>query len=160
MINCYVKKKHFICTLFTKRKLHLISPFALVPLGHWPWLMVLMILSNGLGSNMQKTPSRNFSRFSHNFKMFSVLVILCRSRNSSNLIAINTNPVPFSNIVFLLGMNVCQGNLGWYFIFVTFQLTDCKRPHLKISKNVKMIMRFQRPCQGELAGGTQVLVFL
>ena len=61
-------------TFLNERKLHLISPFALVPLGHWPWLMVLMILSIGLGSNMQKTPSKNSSWFSHNFKVFQFLL--------------------------------------------------------------------------------------
>ena len=56
---CICIRHHYhlaIYTLFTERKLHLISPFALMPLGRWPWLMVLMILSNCLGSNVQKTP--------------------------------------------------------------------------------------------------------
>ncbi len=56
-------------TLFPKRNAGLIHPFFLLILGHWPWPWVMSILSNGLRSNLQKTPFKNSRYFSHNFGM-------------------------------------------------------------------------------------------
>ncbi len=53
-----------IYTKFSKRSAHWFTPVLPVTLGHWPWPRVMSILSNGLDSNMQKTPFKNFLRFS------------------------------------------------------------------------------------------------
>ncbi len=42
-------------TLFSKRSAHENHPNFLRSLGHWPWPWVILILSNGLESNLQKT---------------------------------------------------------------------------------------------------------
>ncbi len=55
-------------TLFPKRNAGWIQPFFLLILGHWPWPSVMSILSNGLRSNLQKTPFKNSRRFFHNTK--------------------------------------------------------------------------------------------
>ena len=70
-----------------------------------------------------------------------------KSRNSSNLITIHTNLVAFSNFLFLLEMSVCQAILGSCFIFAMLWLTNCKRRHLEISNDLKIIIKFLRPCQ-------------
>ncbi len=46
-------------TLFSKRNATLICPFSLVALGHWPQHRVLVILLNGLGSDLKKTAFYN-----------------------------------------------------------------------------------------------------
>ncbi len=46
-------------TLFSKRSAHWFTPVFPVTLGHWPQPRVMSILSNGLDSNMQKTPFKN-----------------------------------------------------------------------------------------------------
>ena len=58
----------FYTTLFSKRSAHWFCPIPPVTLGHWPWPGVMSILSNGLDSNMQKTPFENSLRFSRNSK--------------------------------------------------------------------------------------------
>ncbi len=107
----------YVTTLSSKRNLSLICPFSLVPLGHWPWHKVLKFLPN--------SPLRVICKRSH-FKIpdDSLTILKClekrslrKSRNNSNLIKPYTNPAAFSNVVFLLGKGVCQGSLGWYFIF-------------------------------------------
>ena len=50
--------------LFSERSAHWFRPVLLVTPGHWPRPRVMSSLSNGLGSNMQKTPFENSLRFS------------------------------------------------------------------------------------------------
>ena len=52
-------KKTPVNTLFSKRSANWLTPVLPVTLGHWPWPKVMSILSNGLYSNMQKTPFKN-----------------------------------------------------------------------------------------------------
>ncbi len=54
-----------LLTLFSKRSAHWFTPVLPVTLGHWPWPRVMSIFSNGLDSNMQKTPFKNSIRFWH-----------------------------------------------------------------------------------------------
>ncbi len=51
-------------TLFSKRSANENHPNFLRSLGHWPWPRVILILSNGLESNSQKTPWQNLKWFS------------------------------------------------------------------------------------------------
>ncbi len=57
-------------TLFSKRSAHWFTLVLPVTLGHWPWPRAISILSNGLDSNMQKTPFKNSIRFSRNSRLW------------------------------------------------------------------------------------------
>ncbi len=54
-----------VSTLFSKRSAHWLHPVLPVTLGYWPWSQVMPSLSNGLGSNMQKTPFENWYKLWH-----------------------------------------------------------------------------------------------
>ncbi len=60
-------------TLFFKRNAAFLNPFFTATLGHWPWPQVMYILSNGSGSNLQKTLLRYSSRVSRNPSLFEYM---------------------------------------------------------------------------------------